>query len=58
MRVAAVILLCAACAACSGVEGDAPPMMGANEMQQRPGVFSGPGGQFVLTGENYVDPTQ
>lgn len=37
-------------AACTGLEGVPPPLMGANEMQQRPGLFSGPEGEFVLVG--------
>ena len=36
--------------ACSSVEPVDPPQMGANEMQQRPGLFSGPDGDFVLVG--------
>jgi hypothetical protein len=36
--------------ACSSVQPVDPPQMGANEMQQRPGLFSGPDGDFVLVG--------
>lgn len=48
----AVLALCAASAlaACSGLEPGTPMVMGANEMQDRPGAFSGPSGQFVLAG--------
>jgi hypothetical protein len=30
------------------MEGVPPPEMGANEMQPRPGLFSGPDGEFVF----------
>lgn len=48
----AMLALCAmpALSACSGMEPGTPMMMGANEMQDRPGAFSGPSGQFVLAG--------
>jgi hypothetical protein len=50
MRHWAVICLLGLVAGCSGIEGVDPPQMGANEMQPRPGVFSGPTGDFVLVG--------
>lgn len=37
-------------AGCAGISPVDPPEMGANEMQVRPGAFSGPEGSFVLAG--------
>lgn len=54
-RWSAVGLLCLL-GACSGMEGVAPPQMGANEMQPRPGLFSGPYGEFVLVGPETAAP--
>jgi hypothetical protein len=42
-----------ALAGCAGVEPVDPPLMGANEMQQRPGLFSGPDGDFVIAGSDF-----
>ncbi|WP_116135130.1 hypothetical protein [Tropicimonas sp. IMCC34043] len=39
-----------ALAGCAGVDPGVPMMMGANEMQQGPGLFSGPAGQVTLYG--------
>lgn len=46
----ALLLAGAALAGCAGVTPADPPQMGANEMQPRPGAFSGPEGAFVLAG--------
>ncbi len=50
MRVWIAVGLAALASACTGVEPVDPPMMGANEMQPRPGAFSGPAGDFVVLG--------
>ncbi len=42
--------LVGAVAGCAGATGVEPPQMGANEMQVRPGAFSGPYGEFVIVG--------
>jgi hypothetical protein len=42
--------------ACSCVEPGVPLAQGANEMQPRPGLFSGPTGEFVLVGSPEVPP--
>ncbi len=47
---AALAIAGAALAGCAGVTPSDPPQMGANEMQARPGAFSGPEGAFVLAG--------
>ncbi len=47
---AALAIAGAALAGCAGVTPVDPPEMGANEMQVRPGAFSGPEGSFVLAG--------
>lgn len=52
MRAMAALLACGLLAACSGVTPGTPQMMGANEMQERPGMFSGPDGEFVLVGDD------
>jgi hypothetical protein len=49
----ALILLLSAC---SGVTPGTPQMMGANEMQERPGMFSGPDGKFTLVGDPDLPP--
>ena len=60
MRVFAACALLVAVAACSAsdpIKGVPPPLMGATEMQQRPGLFSGPNGQFVIAGpQNWSEP--
>jgi hypothetical protein len=48
-RVAAWVCVLAV-AGCAGLAPVDPPQMGANEMQVRPGMFSGPYGEFVLVG--------
>ena len=50
MRISLALGICLLASACSDVEPGVPMMMGANEMQQRPGAFSGADGQFVLAG--------
>jgi len=50
MRSALGIAALAAVAACSSIEPEDPPQMGANEMQVRPGMFSGQYGEFVVGG--------
>lgn len=50
MRRVLALLIGAALAGCAGVTPVDPPEMGANEMQVRPGAFSGPEGAFVLAG--------
>ncbi|MBP7001783.1 hypothetical protein [Amaricoccus sp.] len=50
MRGAWALLVGAVLAGCSGITPVDPPEMGANEMQVRPGAFSGPEGSFVLAG--------
>jgi hypothetical protein len=45
------LALAFALAGCAGVTGVEPPQMGASEMQVRPGMFSGPYGEFVIAGE-------
>ena len=40
------------------MEGVPPPEMGANEMQPRPGLFSGPDGEFVLVGPKNAAPDE
>ena len=52
-----VILALAALAAGCGFEPGTPDMMGANEMRPRPGVFSGPTGDFLIVGTR-PDPAQ
>jgi hypothetical protein len=47
------VALALALAACAGLEPVDPPLMGANEMQQRPGLFSGPDGDFVIVGSDF-----
>lgn len=47
---AALAIIGAALAGCAGVTPMDPPQMGANEMQVRPGAFSGPEGAFVIAG--------
>lgn len=49
------LLLLLTLAGC-GLSGTAPPMMGANEMQERPGLFTGPTGSAVLSGPQTFDP--
>jgi hypothetical protein len=49
MRLALAAALAALASACGVTPGE-PPQMGANEMQQRPGVFSGGSGDFLLFG--------
>lgn len=51
-----VILALAALAAGCGFKPGTPDMMGANEMRPRPGVFSGPTGDFLIVGTR-PDPT-
>ena len=52
MRRLLALALCAGAAAC-GVEPARPMLAGANEMQARQGLFSGPSGDVLLIG---VDP--
>jgi hypothetical protein len=42
--------------ACSEITPGTPQMMGANEMQERPGMFSGPDGKFTLVGDPDLPP--
>ena len=43
-------------AGCGGLTPVDPPLMGANEMQVKPGMFSGPYGEFVLVGDKTAPP--
>jgi hypothetical protein len=52
-----VALSLAALGAGCGFQPGAPDMMGANEMRPRPGVFSGPTGEFLIVGTR-PDPAQ
>ena len=58
LRVGVVALI--ALGACAGGDyhGEAPPMMGANEMTPAPGLFTGPSGEVVLYGGDFSDGTQ
>ena len=58
MRPVVTLMLFGLVAACSGIEPDTPQMTGANEMQPRPGLFSGPDGEFVLVGEPSLPPDE
>ncbi len=51
MRRALGLAALAALAACASIEPEDPPQMGANEMQVRPGMFSGQYGEFVIVGD-------
>jgi hypothetical protein len=50
-------LSAAALAAGCGFAPGTPDLMGANEMRPRPGVFSGPTGDFLIVGTR-PDPAQ
>ena len=53
----ALLLSMAACSSSDPIEGVPPPLMGATEMQQRPGLFSGGNGEFVVAGpQNWSEP--
>jgi hypothetical protein len=56
MRTTAALAVALLVSACSGVEPRVPLAQGANEMQPRPGLFSGPTGEFVLVGSPEVPP--
>jgi hypothetical protein len=49
MRRLCALALAALAAGC-GFKPGTPDMMGANEMRPRPGVFSGPTGEFLIVG--------
>lgn len=51
MRTIIAMLLLLASAAC-GVQPGQPMLTGANEMTDRPGLFSGPTGDFLLLGSD------
>lgn len=51
MRALPALALCLGAAAC-GVEPARPMLTGANEMQARQGLFSGPTGDVLLIGSD------
>lgn len=55
MRSVGMMALCLAMAACAITPGTPLPM-GANEMQARPGLFSGPTGDVLLIGRDPEEP--
>lgn len=55
MRGLVALALCLGVAAC-GVTPGTPLPMGANEMQTRPGLFSGPTGDVLLVGSDSEQP--
>ena len=56
MRAALVMALALALSACSGVRPGTPPMAGPAEMQPRPGLLSGPTGDFLIVGDEPAAP--
>lgn len=59
LRIPAVMLTGLVLCACADVVPVGAPQMGVNEIQQKPGLFSGPEGDFVVVGpDNWSDPAE
>ncbi|MGF1658850.1 MAG: hypothetical protein ACFCUS_05435 [Rubrimonas sp.] len=56
MRALVILAALAALGGCAGVRPGTPPMAGPAELQQRPGLLSGPSGEFLLIGSDPETP--
>lgn len=52
MRIHLGLLLAAVLAGCAGVRPGVPPVAGPADLGTGPGLFSGPGGDFLLIGSD------